>query len=371
MKTISFNLAILFLALTMSIVSCKKDKEETTDQPTENAVPENFHVDIPDALSYSATTKSGQGDTLKGGEIYAHLRTFIKVGEGAAEIVQKVMESIRSNNINKAMELTYTSEDDNRAKRLKVLEQSEFDGKKFAYQLTISDVLNESNADGGKALQVFWNTKPVDGIAIICFANININDKTKYPNFMARIDYNELQANGYEQEMVVSISGFPLADPSVDPYSLKTIKMFAGKKGSVIDVYGNSNHPNAKFFANDEVGFNWAFVATSDMNANIGIAEVALPPSNLTATDRETILKTYSLRNVFNNQIRKSYPDLNQFFIDRYLMNTQAPGYFANSGFVAAGTAPTTAYSAIQSRMDKLTPYQPSYVSSMSINFKN
>ncbi len=72
----------------------------------------------------------------------------------------------------------------------------------------------------------------------------------------------------------------------------------------------NSNHPNA-YLWQSEMWFNWAFVAAGQLETDIGVAEVGLPPSDLNSDSREEILGTYSLKNVFTNQINLAYPGIN------------------------------------------------------------
>ena len=63
-----------------------------------------------------------------------------------------------------------------------------------------------------------------------------------------------------------------------------------------------------------------------------------MPSSTLSYTDRGVILVDNSLHNVFNNElVALAYPQVD---IDVYLAQTQAPGYFSNSGFLNAGTSP-------------------------------
>ena len=78
MKKISFILTVLF-SLSIIFTSCTKDEVK----PEEGSiVPENFRVEIPDALIAESTSlKSTNADGLNGNAIYEHLRTFIKVGK--------------------------------------------------------------------------------------------------------------------------------------------------------------------------------------------------------------------------------------------------------------------------------------------------
>ena len=57
-----------------------------------------------------------------------------------------------------------------------------------------------------------------------------------------------------------------------DEFSMRNLRMFVGKKANIVDVYGNSNHPRANLFNENAVGFNYAFVASSDANENIAVA---------------------------------------------------------------------------------------------------
>ncbi len=147
------------------------------------------------------------------------------------------------------------------------------------------------------------------------------------------------------------------------------MKMFVGKKGDVISVYGNSDHPNAKFFTDDS-GFNWAFVAAGYESKDLGIAEVGLPPSNLDETSRDVLLDTYSIKNVFTDQINDAFPGIDQDLIDLYLMHTEGPGYFTDEGFVSGGTPPSGLWSELELRIEDLTPYNPSDIANLQINFQ-
>lgn len=144
--------------------------------------------------------------------------------------------------------------------------------------------------------------------------------------------------------------------------------MFAGRKGDVVDVFGNSNHPNAILFSG-EVGFNWAFVASGDDSRHTGVAEVGLPPSSLASDNREVLLKEYSIRNVFTREITSVWPDIDQQLLDTYLASAAAPGYFGSNGFISGGESPGTEWDALASRLENLTPYSPAEVSSLNVTF--
>ena len=366
MKTSKLTLAlVVFILLTTISTGCKKDEVSEG-----NKMPSKFKVDIPSALSRNtAGQKKSSTEELQGNVIYQNLNTFIYVGESAADLVQAIMFSISVNNINHAMDITYTSNDDNRVKHLVVVEASDYENTSYQFQLTITDQLSENNADNGKALQVFWNTSPVKGIAIVKPYNCDRINNSTYTDAMYRVDYSEAGELGYDAHMIVSITGLPLANPLDNPYSISNLKMFAGKKAQNIDVYGNTEHPNAKFFSS-ESGFDWAFVASSNESSNIGVAEVGLPSDSLDSDDRTILLKDHSIKNVFEQQISGTWPNLDSTSIANYLQNTSAPGYFNNSGFMQGGVSPGIEWDALYQRTISLTPYNPASIKELSILFK-
>ena len=367
MKNLNLILVFVF-SFTIIFNSCEKDE---VDNPVEeNFIPTNFKVDIPSSINRASTKAyNNKSASIGGNDIYMHLTNFIHLGDEAAQIVEDIMISIGKNNLSQEMSFSFISEDDGREKKVVIVADSDFEGVTWQYQLTITDVLSENNEDGGVALQVFWNNGTVKGIAIIKPYNIDRNSETEFTNALFRIDYSEASENGYEQEMTVYISDIELPSPLVNPFAVSTLKMNVGKKGNVVEIYGNSNHPNAKFFT-DDVGFNWAFVAAGEIDSNIGVAEVGLPPSDLDSDERAAILETHSLNNVFTNQINETWPGLDPETVASFLENTEAPGYFNSNGFVQGGTSPGSQYDNIKEAIDALTPYNPYYITNMHVAFK-
>ncbi|MBN2682380.1 MAG: hypothetical protein JXR58_07715 [Bacteroidales bacterium] len=372
-KTFLFVLATLVLG-SIVITGCKKDKDQD-ENPTGNIIPSTFKVDIPDAISHpfsgakSVNYKGVMTDTIPGDVIYEHLANFIYIGEEAAQIIQDIMTFIAVYNINHPIDFTYTGEEDGRDKHMVVIENSSYDGINYEYQMTVTDADYEGNADGGKAVQVFWNTSPVKGVAIIKPANFDVNSFAALTETMYRVDYSEAGELDYEKYMVVYIANLPLENPLTNPYSMQNLKMFAGKDGDVIDVWGNSDHPNAKFY-NDDVGFDWAFVASGIKTENIGVAEVGIPRRTLDSSDRTALLVTNSIKNVLSAQIYEVWPTIDSASVEAYLHNTDAPGYFNSGGFVQGGASPGTQYDNIDSRLPGLSPYNPFSISNLSIEFK-
>ncbi len=370
-----FITRLLAFGLVFSVVLTACENNETIE-PQQDLLPQSFSVDIPASLSNQNSLATGRisgrvkEDTLQGNDIYLHLNTFIAVGEGASQLVEEFIEGIRKHNIDRIQSLTYTSEDDNRTKNLIVLSNAVYENQTWDYQLTVTDADSENQADGGKALQIFWNkSAPIKGIAIIKPYNCDRVENANALEAVFRIDYSEGGALGYDAQMEVSISGLPTVSPLENPFAINTLKMFAGKKGDVVDVFGNTNHPNAILFSGN-VGFNWAFVASGNEMKDIAVAEVGLPPSSLNATDRSVLLKDYSIKNVFTTEINSVWPGIDPNLLAAYLTNTSAPGYFDKKGFIAGGTSPGADWDVLTTRLNSLSPYNPKSISELSVSFK-
>jgi hypothetical protein len=363
----------LVAAFTMALVFMACETNPVVE-PQADILPANFGIDVPNSLSNQGAISgrvSGRvaEDVLQGNDIYQHLETFIWIGESAADIVGDIINGIRKHNIDRVLTLSYESDDDNRVKNLVVVESPEYEGVVYEYGLTITDADSEGNQDGGYAMQIFWNRNPIKGVAIIKPFNLDRLHDADAGEAIVKIEYDSDSNLGYDAHMIVSIANLTLEEPAVDQYSMRTMKMFVGKTGNVVDVFGNSNHPNAKFFT-DETGFNWAFVAAGYDNKNLGIAEVGLPPSTLDETSRDVLLGTYSIKNVFTEQINMAFPGLSQDLIDLYLMNTEGPGYFTDEGFIAGGTPPSGLWSELELRIAELTPYNPLDITNLQIDFQ-
>lgn len=344
-------------------------------EPQGDILPDHFGIDIPSTISnegaISGRLAGGRTaeDVLQGNDIYQHLELFIHLGEGSAELVEDLIIGIRKNNIDRVISLSFESDEDGRVKNLVVVSNPTYNGVEYEYGLTLTDALSEGNEDGGYAMQIFWDQNPVKGVALLKPYNIDRLHDADAGEAKFMIEYDSESDLGYEAHMIVSLVDLPLEEPEVDKFSMRTLKMFVGKTGNVVDVFGNSNHPNASFFSND-IGFNWAFVASGYDNQDLGIAEVGLPPSNLDETSREVLLETYSIKNVFTEQIYATYPNISQELVDLYLMNTEGPGYFTDEGFVAGGTPPSGLWEELELRIQELAPYNPNDITNLEVIFQ-
>ena len=375
-RTKNFLFGILAATAVMFFTSCEENNVKPQGDDY-GILPERFKVDVPNSISNnvkSASFKSTEGDTLNGNDIYGSLAYFIAIGEGSADLVEAIMWHIKVYKIENVIELTYTSDEDSRVKHLSVISDVVFQDKSYEYQLTITDVESEGNNDGGIGMQVFWNNDPISGIALIKPYNLNREDDADAGDAMYSVEYSEEGMGDYEAYMIIQIADIPLPDANADQFAVDNLKMFVGKKGDLIDVYGNSNHPNAKFFT-DDTGFNWAFVASGHEEKDIAVAEVGLPASTLDTPSREIILKDYSVKNVLTDQINEWFLEVlgirpHEEDLANYLHNADAPGYFDTKGFIQGGTAPSAAYGELETRLEALTPYNPKEINDLTISFK-
>ncbi len=386
MKTRNFLIGMMTAVSVLFFASCENALMDQKNNDS-GILPERFKVDIPSSLSNadlkSASLKSTAMDTLNGNHIYAYLNVFIAVGEGAADMVEAIMWHMRAYKIENVISLSYTSQDDNRVKNLDVISDVEFQGRTWQYQMTITDAESEGNPDGGIGLQILWNKSPIEGIAIFKPYNIDRTRHEGNPNAMAAIEYSEKATDQYDSYMTVELAGYPFANSVPGDFAMESMKMFVGKKGNVIDVIGNSNHPNARFNMNDpnHEGFDWAFVASGQKSENIAVAEVGLPSSTADLSTRKEILEDNSIKKVLTNEMTNfvvaAYakvgitlqPDEIAAYISPYLKNADAPGYFSNHGFVQGGVAPNNNYSVLESRILELVPYNPKDINNLQIEF--
>jgi hypothetical protein len=336
----------------------------------ESILPEELTVEIPAALSADlAVHKSAVAvDTLKGREIYGHLRFFIHTGDHAARITRHVIHAIKRFKIEQVITLTYVSEDDGRIKNLVVVEAPEFEGRTWEYGLTITDAESEGNQDGGKALQIFWSRGPGEGITLIKPYNLDRTNESRMAEAMFRIDYSGAGEMGYDRHMIVSIADLPEIEPLLAPFAMDGMKMFVGKKGDVVDVFGNSSHPNAKFLT-EKVGYNWAFVGSGSLAEDIAVVELGLPLSTVDSEDRAVLLEENSIYNVLYNEVMTVWPNSSEELINAWLANTEAPGYFNTWGFIQGGEAPGDGFLPLVDRIALLTPYNPAVIASLEIVF--
>ena len=146
------------------------------------------------------------------------------------------------------------------------------------------------------------------------------------------------------------------------------MKMFVGKRGDQVDVFGNSSHPNAKFLT-EKVGYNWAFVTSGSLQQDIAMVELGLPLSTVDSDDRAVLLEENSIYNVLYNEVMTIWPNSSEELLNAWLTNTEAPGYFNNGGFIQGGEAPGDQFLPLVERIAELVPYNPMTIANLEINF--
>ncbi|MDH5367418.1 MAG: hypothetical protein OEW67_10545 [Cyclobacteriaceae bacterium] len=361
MKNSKLYLTIILVSLV--VFSCKVD-EPIKDQSV--VFPETFRVDIPPSISsLEAGSLSGrvEGDgdgIIEGNEIYQSLRYFIAVGEKSAEILEFVLVVGRTLEQLNLSTYSFTSDDDGREKRIDINHDVNKGGVNYQYEMLMYDVL-----DNNLGLQLLWNTNPVSGIAILKPYNIDRIKNIDATTAIIQIEYSE-ESVDYDATMVVSIAGLlPVNNGDID-----NMKMFAGKKGNIVDVRGNSNHPNVIIIDPTFTGGrNYAFVGRGDDVNNIGVVNLALPPSSVTTND---IFVDYNLYNVLQGEIN-TVANLDQLIIDAILIEAHSPAYFNNTvGFITSGVgnAPT-GFSNEFIDLSGLSTYVPNDIKNLSIDFLN
>jgi hypothetical protein len=370
MKKLSFYSFVAFLLGILFFTACENTFDNGPGLDEKTILPEQLSIDIPAALSQDASALKSAPvvDTLKGREIYGHLRFFIHSGDRAGRIVKHIIYAIRRYNIDQVKTVTYESEDDGRIKNLVVVEGPEFDGRTWEYGLTITDAESEGEPDGGKAMQIFWNSLPKEGVTLIKPYNLDRTHEREMAKAMFRIDYSGAGELGYDRHMIVSIADMPAIDPLLAPFAMDGMKMFVGQKGDKVDVYGNSSHPNAKFLT-EKVGYNWAFVASASKEDDVAVVELGLPLSTVDAEGRAVLLEEYSIYNVLYNEVKTVWPNASDEILNAWLANTEAPGFFNKNGFVQGGEAPGAEYLPLVDRIAGLAPYNPKAIANLEINF--
>ena len=355
------NLITVIITLSAIVFSgCNKDESG-------DSLPDNITVGISDAISFpiSSSKKSAYLgiDPLTGEDIYMHLRNLIYVGELSADLVQDMMISLKKHNINYATTFSYISIYDGKNKNVVVKTNVSINNTTWDYCLTVSD------EELGTALQLFWNTNPLEVIAILQPKAFDFST-TRNPNAMIKIEYSENDPD-YEKTMIVSVTRLD----STSRQYMKNLKLFAGKNDDIISLFGNSTHPYmALLNENHNNGRSFCFQARNDVSKDIAIARIALP--TVLQTDMSNIWVDFSVDQVLSDEIDIVYPNVDQTTLTQikvvFLTNAIGPAYFTGEqGFVSnAGNIPDDeGFTQDFMNMTGLTPWVPSEINQMTITF--
>jgi hypothetical protein len=356
------KIVLLFTGLSLFILSCDKSDEVAS------ILPARFSIDIPEALSYGDIQNARIDETtLSGDLIYANLRVFIRIGEVSAQTVETIIKGIRRHRIDKPVEIKFRSDWDNRIKFFKVEEKVSAEGKIWDYALNAWD-----SQDSILAFQLYWNTNPIEGVAIMKVFDMNRQLGEMFRDWMYKIEYSEANAN-FEKQMTVSVTRPTNSEDN--KWLINNLKMFVGKKGDEVFLHGNTNHPN--IWLVDQAfsgGRNYAFVGKANIKQNIGVATVSLPPSSVNSvTD---LLENYSIYNVVKGEVETAFNVTLGGIFDHlyqpYFVNTNAPGYFKRpEGFISSGSIVPNHVGFTSKFIDLsgLKPYLPLSVKELSIIF--
>ncbi len=361
MKFLSRPWTIAIAAFLVSAITFSCEEDEPTG---ENILPQDIVVEVPDGLTRSGSSgaRALMDDELSGGHIYVLLTVFVEIAEESTQVIEDILHALVRHRINGVMDVTFTSDDDGRQKRLVVREDFSFENVAYEFALSVTDV-----ESGNIGMQMYWNTTEGNRRGVVQFDLYEFDraNNSDAGDTRIQIEFGETHAD-YDKYMIVSIAGFPL--DAADEFSVDNLKMFVGKTGDIVDVYGNTNHPNATFF-HENTGMNWAFVASGNDATDIAVAEVGLPPITAGTSDRDFLLKDNSIHAVFSALILSEYPNAPQELIDALLSDTEAPGFFANQGFEGAADSPGSEYDVHVSRIENLSPYNPTDIDGLSIDF--
>lgn len=356
MKVLKYVAAIVILVI-MSRCDSANDviRREVT-------VPTKFTVEIPSSISSRTGALTGRtagdGDgIIEGDEIYESLRYFINIGEKSAEIVEFTLVLAAALEVQNVDVYSFDSDEDGRSKTLELFRNVTRGGIAYEYEMTLTD------EDAGElALQLLWNNSPVEGVAILRPFYIDRVENVDEENAFLRIDYSENDPT-YESSMLVSISGLQ----TLENGDIDNFKMFAGRNGDVVEVMGNSNHPNLTII--DEGfsgGRNYAFVGRGDESTDLGVVKLALPPSAVSTGD---VLEQYSVFSVLEEEIR-SAGITDQDVIDAILIEAKSPAYFNSAGFITSGVENKPAsFSDTFVDLGGMNPFVPSEVKNLTIDF--
>ena len=222
------NIKVITVIITLlAIVFSGCSKDESGD-----SLPDNITIEISDAISFPASGSAKSAklgvDPLTGEEIYMYLRDIIYLGELSADFVQDMMISLKKYNISYAIAFSYESIYDGKNKNVVVKENVCVNDTTWNYCLTVSD------EELGTAFQLFWNTSPLEVIAILQPKAFDFT-VTRNPNAMIKIEYSENDPY-YDKTMIVSITRLD----STSRQYIRNLKFFTGKNGDIVSLYGNT-----------------------------------------------------------------------------------------------------------------------------------
>jgi hypothetical protein len=366
----NFKTFVACLILTSLITTSCKSDENVENQDDKNIIAARFGVEIPDAISNSSASSNrvAAGELINGAVIYGNVSYFIAVGEISSKVIENIIKTIYKYNLSQPAEFQYVSKEDNRTKKVTIVENVVRNSVNWQYEMIIKD------QDGAQAMQVLWNKAPIKGIAILSVYDLDRTEESAKKDARYMVEYDETGTKGYDAEMTVSLTGLP---DNADKGWMSTLKMFVGKKGDIVEVFGNSDHPNFYFEYPTQKGRDYGFRARANQSLNIGVIEAGIPYSTTSTVDS---IFHYTIEQVAYDVVRQdpkydSIPDnLLGTVVDLVVSNEEAPGFFHDGKFQAAGLANMPSgkgYTSEFANLSALSPYKPTDIRDLTFNFIN
>ncbi len=363
---------IFFLIISILFISCQK----TIISRNPDILPQKISVPIPHSLSANIQIdeKGGVANVpFTGRNVYRYLRRFIYNSEKAVNLIDKQLKYLSNYNIAQNYSLTVSGQDD-RPKYIEIKTNQFFDGQNWQYSLKITDLQTETEKpDSSLAMLMYWNLNPTKVCAIVFPFNIDRKKFYNSKNTVIRLDYTQKPniKSRYDEVMTVWITKHP-----VNPlrrFSMQNLKIVFAKKGTRIDIYGNTSHPYAwLLLQRDTPGINWAFIASAEISKHLAVAKIGLPPNYINTDNRTIILDSFSVYNVLKSEYKQWFLERfgyspPQDSVTKFLNQAMAPGFYNSDGFIQAGHSPNSNYDFLISNLQYLSPFNPYQISNLQI----
>lgn len=345
----------------MLIVGCNDDPQLTSpeDLVLNEILPEKVSIDIPDALSFETTLvegQIGQINLIEGKDIYNNLRGIIRESELSVNVLRELIDMVAEAEIDSAVEFSIVSNLDNRQKDISIRRDVTRNFKNYSFQMDVSD-------GGVTAAQLLWRVDPIDILAILKPFDLNRNTDAAMKDVFKEIVYNEEHLT-YDELMGISITNMP------ESSGFNNIQIVAGKIGSIVEVFGNSNHPNLILIDESFTGGrNYAFVARANAELDVGVALLALPPSAVDTN--ENLFDEYAVLNILEQELETS-GIVDQSIIDLVLNHATAPSFYSGAeGFLSSGAniPDNPAFSNSFIDLSSFVPFVPRDIRDLEISF--
>ena len=355
----SLKLFFFFIAALL-INSCNS---VVTDPPkAENIIPlDSILIDIPSPLSnYVSNGKFSKIDPIDGGEIYEALRVYIGLAEESAELLREILKIIHNHNLSQLKNFSFVG-DDGRTKEVTIVKNVSVNGIAWKYKMEIQ------NAGGNLGFQFFWNRTPFKALSVIDFYEMDNIEHQNLSGMKMEIKADGHGVASFQRQMEISLDNIP--KQAGDENYLNKLKMRVTDFGDLVEIIGNSNHPDMILIDSTQApGKSYSFGARGSKSMDIGIANLALPPSNLTTL--QNLFLNYSLDTVIKSEILILQPTIPIDTLNVLVQNARNPGYFDGTGFLSAGPiVPNNLFSSAFVDLTGLIPFVPNDVKGLQVNF--